>query len=522
MARTSKRLPSEMVVADQELQLAQKSLRTSERLLQTIIDNSPSVIFLKDTEGRYLLVNKRFEAIAGKSREQIIGRLDEDVFPPAEATAFRKNDREVLIAGIPLQFEESVLTERGTVWSVVEKFPLFDGKGTIFATGGIATDISDRKKALRQLEIAEYKSRLILDSALDAVVTIDAAGRITDWNKQAENIFGWSKDEIAGKKLSDTIIPQSFRMDHETGLKNFLVTGHGSILNRRLEVMALHRDGFEFPIELTVTPVQVEGEWTFTAFIRDLTERQVTEEALRMAHDELARMSRLTAMGQLSAAIAHEINQPLTAIVTNSETCLRWLNHGDRNLEKAAAAAQRTARDAVHAGEIVAHIRSLMNKTPGEKSPLDINTLIRKVLDLTQSEMLRQQVSVQSDLADPVPPILGDRIQLQQVILNLILNSIEAMAVVHERPRTLVIKSVFSRPNWITVTLQDSGTGIDPTVIDRIFDAFFSTKTNGTGMGLSICRSIIEAHDGELSAIPGIPYGAVFQFKLPSVTTMDS
>ena len=456
MARTDKHLPPEKAVGDQELRVAQQSLRTSERLLQTIIDNSPSVIFIKDTEGRYLLVNKQFEAIARKSREQIIGRFDEDVFPPAEAAAFRTNDREVLSAGVPLQFEESVLTDRGTVWSVVEKFPLFDGNRTIFATCGIATDISDRKKALQQLEIAQQKSRLIFDTALDAIVTIDSAGRITDWNKQAEKIFGWPKAEIDGQKLSDTIIPQSLRMDHEIGLKNFLATGYGSILNRRVEVTALHRDGFEFPVELTVAPVRIGSEWTFTAFIRDLTERQATEEALRIAQDELARVSRLTAMGQLSAAIAHEINQPLTAVVTNGETCLRWLSNGERNLEKAAAAAQRMARDARHVAEIVAHIRSLMNKTSPEKNPLDINTLIKNVLDLTQSEMFRQQVSVQSKLTDAIPTILGDRIQLQQVILNLILNSIEAMAVVHDRPRTLVIKSIFNHPNCITVTFQDS------------------------------------------------------------------
>jgi C4-dicarboxylate-specific signal transduction histidine kinase len=312
----------------------------------------------------------------------------------------------------------------------------------------------------------------------------------------------------------DTIIPMQHRDTHLRGCVHFLATGEGPILNRRIEITALHRAGHEFPVELTVTAIRLES-WHFTAFVRDLTDKRRVEEALREAREELTRVTRLTAMGQLSASIAHEINQPLTAIAANSDTCLHWLSTEEPDLAKARAAAQRLAKDARRASEIIARIKALMNKTPVEKVPLDIIDAIRDVMKLTQGEFHKHRITTLADLHESVPWINGDRVQLEQVILNLVLNSIESMMLVADRPRTLSMRSRVLDDRMVEISFHDTGVGLDPTAVDRLFDAFFTTKHNGTGMGLAICRSIIEAHDGQISATPGVPFGAVFQFSLP-------
>jgi PAS domain S-box-containing protein len=499
----------------QELRSARDSLVDRERRLLAIIDGSPNPIFLKDPDGRFLLVNREFERMTGVSRDQIIGKTDDDLSKLREAGALRTNDREVLRSGEVMAFEELATTDIGPRWGPVQKFPILDRDGQIYATAHITTDVTARKRAEEQLRLAEVRTRLILDSSLDAVITIDASDTITGWSKSAEDIFGWSCEEAVGKRIMDTIIPMQYREAHLRGCEHFLATGEGPILNRRIEITALHRAGHEFPVELTVTGIRLESNWHFTAFVRDLTDKRRVEEALREAREELTRVTRLTAMEQLSASIAHEINQPLTAVAANSDTCMYWLSREEPDLAKARAAAQRLGKDARRASEIIARIKALMNKTPVERVLLDINEMIRDVMKLTQGELRKHRITTLADLHESVPRIKGDRVQLQQVILNLVLNSIESMTPVEDRPRTLSIRSRVLDDRMVEVSFHDTGVGLDSTVVDRLFDAFFTTKRNGTGMGLAICRSIIEAHDGHISAAPGAPFGAVFQFSLP-------
>jgi PAS domain S-box-containing protein len=500
----------------QELRSARDSLVDSERRLLAIIDGSPNLIFLKDHDGRYLLVNREFEKRTGISRDQIVGKNDEDLSKLREAAVFQTNDREIPRSGEVMAFEELATTDRGREWNVVQKFPIVDSDGQIYATAHITTDVTGRRKAEEQLRLAEDRARLVLDSSLDAVITIDASGAITGWSKSAEDIFGWSCQAAVGKRIVDIIIPMQYREAHSQGFEHFLATGEGPILNRRIEITALHRAGHEFPVELTVTAIRLEPTWHFTAFLRDLTDKRRVEEALREARDELTRVTRLTAMGQLSASIAHEVNQPLTAIAANSDTCLYWLTREEPDLAKARAAAHRLTKDARRASEIITHIKALMNKTPVERVQFDITEMVRNVLKLTQGELQKHRITTLVDLHESVPRISGDRVQLQQVILNLVLNSIESMMLVEDRPRTLSIRSQVLNNGMVEVSFHDTGVGFGSAAVDRLFDAFFTTKRNGTGMGLAICRSIIEAHEGQISATPAVPFGAVFQFSLPS------
>jgi C4-dicarboxylate-specific signal transduction histidine kinase len=240
-----------------------------------------------------------------------------------------------------------------------------------------------------------------------------------------------------------------------------------------------------------------------------------SEETLRSAQADLAHANRVATMGQLTASIAHEVNQPIAATVMNAEAALRWLGAQPPNLEKVHGALGLIVEDGKRASNVIGGIRALIKKVPPRQACLDINEAIREVIALTRGEAVKTGVSVQMELADGLPLIYGDRVQLQQVILNLIINAIEAMSGVAETPRALLISTGQAEPGGVLVAVRDSGPGLDPASLEHLFNSFFTTKSSGMGMGLSICRSIIEAHDGQLCASANEPRGAVFQFTLP-------
>ena len=246
------------------------------------------------------------------------------------------------------------------------------------------------------------------------------------------------------------------------------------------------------------------------------------ELALRQAQTELAHVTRITTLGELTASIAHEVNQPLAAIVTNGAACLRWLAPQPPDVAEARGAVECMISDGHRASEVIQRLRALCQKTDPQKTRLDINDVIEEALLLVQREVLDHRVVLLRDLARALTPVLGDRVQLQQVIINLVMNGMEAMADVADRPRDLLIRSHQRAPNQVLVTVQDSGIGIEPESVDRLFGSFYTTKPGGMGMGLSISRSIIEAHDGRLWASPNSGPGATFQFTLPSYRQPDA
>jgi NO-binding membrane sensor protein with MHYT domain len=258
------------------------------------------------------------------------------------------------------------------------------------------------------------------------------------------------------------------------------------------------------------------------ASVASLFERKRAEEALRQAQSDLAHVTRVTTLGELTASIAHEVNQPLAAVVTNAEACLRWLDRGTPNLDEARRALERIIEDGNRAGEVIRHLRALSSKTETEKAPLDINDVVNEVIALVQHQLLSHRVSLRTELAPALPMVLADRVQLQQVIINLVINGIEAMQPVTDRPRELVIRSHLVEAQQVLVVVKDCGVGISAENADQLFNAFFTTKSSGMGMGLSICRSIIEAHGGRLSGSGDVGPGATFQFALPVCTQTAS
>ena len=267
------------------------------------------------------------------------------------------------------------------------------------------------------------------------------------------------------------------------------------------------------------------------AFVLDLSGQKRAEEALQKAQADLAHMTRVLTVGELTSSIAHEINQPLAAIVTNGDAGLRWLSAETPNLDETGKALRRIVRDGKRATAVVSRMRALFKKAPTEKEPLDLNDVIQEVVAITQSEAQRNRISLRTDFADDLPRVMGDKVQLQQVILNLLVNAIQAMTGLSEGARELCVSSrkvspadavrneeasgVSSHPEEILIEVRDSGPGLDPEHLNRLFEAFYTTKPQGLGIGLTISRTIAEAHGGRLWAKPNEPRGAVFQFALP-------
>jgi PAS domain S-box-containing protein len=268
----------------ERLRMAHDAVTGRERQLRSILDNSSAVIYIKDPEGRFVLINRKFEELFHVTRQDVVGKTDRDLFPGYMADAFRANDRRVLKEGRALEMEEVAPQDDGQHTYISVKFPLQDDNGMTYVCG-ISTDISGRKRAEQELKESKDRVRDILETALDAFVSMDAEGNVTAWNHAAEETFGWPASKIIGRSLVDTIIPPLQREAYQEGLREFLATGKGPIFNKRIELTALHRDGREFPIEMTITPVKMRGGFTFHAFMHDISERKRLEaENLRLAN----------------------------------------------------------------------------------------------------------------------------------------------------------------------------------------------------------------------------------------------
>src|ERR1700723_1357731 len=291
-----------------------------------------------------------------------------------------------------------------------------------------------------------------------------------------------------------------------------LLIGRLTALRRRAEE-ALQK--FAGELELKVQQRTAELARANDELRGEIAERQRAEEALQKAQAELAHVTRVMTLGELTASIAHEVNQPLAAVVTNGQAGLRWLALDPPRLDEARAAVERIVRDGNRASEVIQRIRALARKNPTLMVSLDINDVIREAILLVQREVSRQGVSLKTELAGALPAVLGDRIQLQQVVVNLVINGVDAMASITDRPREILIQSQPHETREVMVAVRDSGIGLDAESADRLFNAFFPTKASGMGMGLSISRSIIMAHGGRLWASPNADHGAAFQFTVP-------
>jgi PAS domain S-box-containing protein len=491
-------------------------LQEREARIRRLVDSNIIGILIWDFQGRIVDANEAFLDIVGYAREDLVsGRLRWTELTPAE---WREADEQAIAelkaAGTVQPREKEYFRKDGSRVPVLlgaARFGDHKDEGVAFVL-----DLTERKQTESALQRSEAfladGQRMSRTGSWDWNVS---TGKLV-WSEEHYRIFGFSPGGEAGPTF-----------------QSFLERVHSEdrpFVQQNLEAAILDRTGFAFDFRIALPDgsikylhgvgrpiVEETGDiHEYVGTTMDVSERKQSEDALRDAQADLARAARLATMGELTTLIAHEVSQPLMAIVTNADTCLSWLTKADPNLDGARQAAERVVRNGHRAGSIVKSIRALARKSEPEMAQFDINDAIAEILVLLRSELRRQSVSLETELSESIESVTGDRVQLQQVVLNLVMNGIEAMSAVMHRPRILRVTSQLQQSGDVLIAVTDVGTGLDPANMDRIFNAFFTTKPEGMGMGLAICRSIVEAHGGLLWASPQLPHGSVFQFTVPA------
>jgi two-component system sensor kinase FixL len=364
------------------------------------------------------------------------------------------------------------------------------------------------------LQEREARLRSILETAPDAIIVIDDRGIMESFSPAAERLFGFTADEAIGTNVS-ALMPSPYRERHDGYIEHYLETGERRIIGIGRIVVGQRKDGSTFPMELAVGEAMVNGRRLFTGFIRDLTERQLTENRLQELQTELLHVSRLTDVGQMASALAHELNQPLAAIVNYVQAARRLLQTGGAQAPpRAVDAMDKAVAQAARAGEIIRHLRGFISKGDSERRAEDLNKVVEEATALGLVGAKESGVSVRWALHREPLVVIIDKVQIQQVVFNLVRNSIEAMAE-HPLPHDLLVSTGLADASTAEVSVSDTGPGLATKVQAQLFQPFITTKEKGMGLGLSICRSIIDGHGGRMSASPNADRGVTFQFTLP-------
>jgi len=502
-------------LANEALQKAFDEIKKSEDRLRLVIDTIPTLVWRASPEGIPDFLNQTALDYTGISFDQA-----ETAWP----RAFHPDDKKGMLvkwaaireSGMPGGLEARLRRFDGEYrWFLFQAEPLRDEAGNIVKWYGSSTDIEDRKRAEEALRESEQRFRDYAETGSDWLWETTPDHRVISISEHV-NAVGFKPSGLTG------VFRWDIAADVESEPEKW--REHRAMLDAHLPF----RD-FEYTLNGTGSPIYVrtsgkpffDARGNFRGYrgtgtdITAAIRADHAEQALREAQTELAHVTRVTTLGELTASIAHEVNQPLAAVVANADACLRWLDRDTPDLAAARRSVEWVISDSNRASQVIRRVRALANKTDIQKVPLDVNDVVRDVIALVQGELSSHLVSLRTELAPALPMIIGDRVQLQQVIINLVMNGIEAMQPVTDRPREVVIRSGQDETHQVLLGVTDCGIGISAENANRLFTAFFTTKSGGMGMGLSICRSIVEAHGGRLWASANVPHGAMFQFTLP-------
>jgi PAS domain S-box-containing protein len=477
-----------------------------------LLDLTHDTVFVRDMNDVIIYWNRGAEELYEWKKTEAVGKIShqlmQTIFPkPLEeitAELARTGRWEGELVHTKKDGTQAIVASR---WSVQR-----DARGRPVATLETNNDITERKQA----EEALRRSDAYLTEAQRLSLTGSFGWKVSSgelfWSEETFRIFGYDRTTKPSLKL----IMQRTHPTDIARVRQLIDRASRDGRDWELEHPLLMPDGSIKSVHVVARAVRDElGSVEFVGAIMDVSAAKRAELELRHAQAELAHISRVTTVGELTASIAHEVNQPITGVVTGAEAALRWLGAKPPNLDEVRKVLGQIVKDGMRAGDVIYRIRALIKKAPPRMARVDVNEAVLDVITLTRSELLRHGVSLQTELATGLPLIKGDRVQLQQVILNLTLNAVEAMSGVDEGAREMRIGTAREASNGVLVSVRDLGPGLDPRNVDRLFEAFYTTKLDGLGMGLAICRSIIEAHGGRLWATANEPRGAVFQFTLP-------
>ena len=474
---------------------AEDALKRSERELKLIIDTVPALAWSARPDGAADFFNKHYLDFIGLSAEQASDWGWTAAVHPDDLNGLAATWHHILASDAPGEAEARLRRQDGEYrWFLLRANPLRDELGRIVRWYGVNTDIEDRKRAEAELRLAYNSFADAQKLSKTGSFITDLVGEDHNWSEAAYRIFEFEPGtKITVQRVRNVIHPDD-RRSFEDVIARGLSGGDVSFAFRVVtpEGGVKHVRGVAHVIE------QVEGRPIFVGALQDVTETVVAEDALNRARSELAHVARVTALSALTASIAHEVNQPLSGIITNAGTCLRMLDADPPNLDGARETARRTIRDGNRASDVITRLRAMFSKKEFMLESMDLSEATREVIALSLSDLQRNRVMLRSELADDLP-VFGDRVQLQQVIMNLLLNGAEAMREVNDRARELTIRTEREAgDDRVRVTVRDTGVGVDSQTMEKLFDAFYTTKHGGMGIGLSVSRSIVERHHGRL------------------------
>jgi two-component system, LuxR family, sensor kinase FixL len=474
--------------------------------------NLPLPVFVADPEGRIETTNEAFERLLpGRMGSPWLAEfafMDQRAAVEQRWRNAQRHDQPFTVVG-------SVAGADGAlrIYTITCQ-PLPAGENLRPHYMGLLLDITEQMRSQAEVQA-------ILETAVDAIIMIDEHGAIENFNTAASNLFGYSKDEILGQSVT-LLMPEPHRARHGDYMRRYLETGQRQIIGIGRELEALTRSGKRIPVYLAVSEIELEGRRSFTGIIRDLSEQYAAREALSEQREKLAHVGRLSTMGEMTASIAHEINQPLTAISMYAQSSLKLIQRGNPDLEKLAVALDKLNTQSLRAGAIIERIQRFARPQQRQRELLEINELMKELVKLAEGDARLHNVTITFDLEDGLPPVFCDAIQIQQVALNLIRNAIDAMTDIGCRNGSAMAITSRSLPSGaIEVSVVDQGPGVAQDQSKLLFKPFHTTKKEGMGMGLSICRTIIGEHGGELAFRNNPDVGSTFYFTLPAGAVED-
>jgi two-component system, LuxR family, sensor kinase FixL len=489
---------------------AQEALRESEARFRAMADTAPVMIWMSGTDKLCTFFNVGWLDFTGRPLDQELGNGWAEGVHSEDLDGCLQVYVNSFEARRPFMMEYRLRRKDGEYrWVLDTGRPRFAADSTFLGYIGSCIDITERKQG-------QDRFRLVVEASPTGIVLVDAQGNIVLVNARAEKLFGYEREELIGQPV-EILVPERFRGEHPAQRVGFHAAPAGWAMGAGRELFCRRKDATEFPVEIGTSPIQSpEGTLVLSAMV-DITQRKQAEVEARKHREELAHLSRVAIMGELAAALAHELNQPLTGILNNANAARRFIAKGRGDLPKLDRLFEAVVEDGRRAGGIIRGIRAMVRKDNQVRGPVNLNDVIASVLRFVHSDALERHCVLVSELEPKLPLVEGDQVQLQQVLLNLVVNGLEAMDETPLVGRRVIIRSERESDGRVRVSVRDFGTGLPVENPERIFEHFFSTKHGGLGMGLAIVRSIIASHDGELAAVNAEGGGTRVYFLLPAV-----